>query len=161
MAFNKFGQNEAFDEWSRKIHDIMDEMQKRDFVHFRHSGIWQPATNVYETRDAYHICVDIAGMQVERINVECVDRTHIMIAGRRAQPRPRGVEGPLSVHALEIDEGPFGREIDLPEPIDVEKMEATYSEGYLWITAPRITTHRAVDIRGLLQGGTGTRASVY
>jgi HSP20 family molecular chaperone IbpA len=38
---------------------------------------------------------------------------------------------------MEIDEGAFCREIDLPEPIDVDQMEATYAKGYLWITAYR------------------------
>ena len=51
-----------------------------------------------------------------------------------------GVEGPLSIHAMEIDEGPFRREIELPEAVDVDRMEATYSKGYLWITVPRMTT---------------------
>jgi HSP20 family protein len=139
MSFDKFGQGEGFDEWSQKIHDIMDEMQKRDFVHFRDTGTWQPATNVYETRDHYYICVELAGVREEQIDVECVEGTRIMISGSRAQPRPEGVEGPLSIHAMEIDEGPFLREIDLPEPIDVQELEATYGKGYLWITARRMT----------------------
>jgi HSP20 family protein len=140
MSFGKFGQDREFDEWSRKIHDIMDEMQKRDYVHFTDSGTWQPATNVYETRDAYYICAELAGVRERQINVECLEQSRITIAGSRAQPRPGNVDGPLSVHALEIDEGAFRREIDLPEPINVDKLEATYNEGYLWITAPRMTT---------------------
>lgn len=139
MSFSEFGEGEGFDEWTRKIHDIMDEMEKRDFFRFRDSGTWQPATNVYETRYAYYICVELAGMHVQQIDVECTDQARITISGNRGQPRPEGVEGPLSVHAMEIDEGPFRREIDLPEPIDVEKLEATYSEGFLWITMPRAT----------------------
>jgi HSP20 family protein len=140
MSFGKFGQGDDLDEWSRKIRDIMDEMEKRAFVHFRGSGTWQPATNVYETRDAYYICVDLAGVPRQQIDVECVDRQRITIRGRRGQPRPEGVEGPLSIHAMEVDEGPFWREIDLPEPINVDRLEASYSEGYLWITVPRATT---------------------
>ena len=139
MAFDKFGPGEGFDERSRKIHDIMDEMQKRDFVQFSDTGAWQPATNVYETRDAYFICVELAGVRQQQIDLECVEQTRITIGGNRLQPRPEGVDGPLSVHALEIDEGPFRREIELPEPIDVDKLEASYSEGYLWITVPRTT----------------------
>jgi HSP20 family protein len=140
MSFGKFGQGEDLDEWSRKIHDIMDEMEKRDFVRFRDSGTWQPATNVYETRTAYYLCVELAGVSREGIEVECIDRQRITIRGIRSQPRPRGVEGPLSIHAMEVDEGPFWREIDLPESIDVDHLEATYSEGYLWIIVPRATT---------------------
>ena len=139
MSFGNFGQGAEFDEWSRKIHDIMDEMQKRAFVHFRDTDTWQPATNVYETRDSYVICVDLAGVSQDQVGVECRDLKQIVIEGRRAQPRPEGIEGPLSVHALEIDEGPYLREIDLPEPIDVDCLKAIYSEGYLWIIAPRLT----------------------
>ena len=140
MSFGKFGQGGAFDEWTQKIHDIMDEMLHRDFVHFRDSGVWQPATNVYETREAYYICVELAGVNEQEIDVECADRRRITIQGIRCQPRPGGVDGPLSVHAMEIDDGRFRREIELPEQIDVDRMDAKYGEGYLWITIARITT---------------------
>jgi HSP20 family protein len=139
MAFDDFGQGASFAEWSQNIHDIMDEMLKRSFVRFRDTGTWQPATNVYETRDAYFICVELAGVDREQIDLRCCDHTRISIRGRREQPRPEGVEGPLSVHALEIDEGPFSREIELPEPVEVEQVDAKYSEGYLWITVPKTT----------------------
>jgi len=141
MAFDNFGQGEGFEAWSQNINEIMDEMLKRSFVRFRDTGTWQPATNVYETRDAYHICVELAGVNRDEINLECCEQTRITIQGNRAQPRPAGVEGPLSIHAMEIDEGAFSREIDLPEAIDVDRIEATYGEGYLWITVPRMKRH--------------------
>jgi len=139
MSVGNFGQNEEFEQWSRKIYDIMDEMQKRDFVRFRDSGSWRPAVNVYETRDAYYICVELSGTPHENINVECRDN-QIIVKGVREQPRPTPEQGPLSIHAMEIDEGPFWREVDLPESIDMERIEAAYREGYLWITVPRMTT---------------------
>jgi len=135
----KFGEREEIDDWSGRIHDIMDEMLSRSFVGFRDQGCWQPATNVYETRDRYYICVELAGMDADAIDVECVDNRHVKIRGVRDQPRPAGVPGPLSVHALEIDEGAFRREIDLPDPIDIDHIEAGHSKGYLWITIPKIT----------------------
>jgi HSP20 family molecular chaperone IbpA len=138
MSFAEFGQGEGFQAWSQKIHDIMDEMLRRDFVRFRDSGTWQPATNVYESQDAYYVCVDLAGVKEQEIDVECADQRRITLTGTRAQPRPDNLEGSLSIHALEIDEGPFRREIDLPEGIDVDRVEATYSRGYLWITIPRL-----------------------
>jgi HSP20 family molecular chaperone IbpA len=41
---------------------------------------------------------------------------------------------------MEIDHGPFRREVTLPEPIDVQSVEATYDKGYLWVMLPKITT---------------------
>lgn len=137
MSFGPPGHGGLFDEWTRKIHEIMDEMLRRDFVRFRDSGVWQPATNVYETAEAYYICVELAGVSEEEIDVECSDRRRILIRGTRRQPRPQGVACMLSVHTLEIDDGRFERNIELPEPIDVDRVDARYGEGYLWITAPR------------------------
>lgn len=134
---SKFGSDEPVSEWSRKIGDIMDEMLNRSFVQYKDSGAWQPATDVFESRTSYFICVELAGMEKQDIDVECLDDRRVLVSGRRKQPRPSGMSGPLSVHVLEIDEGPFQREIDLPEPVKVDQVEAGYSKGYLWITLPK------------------------
>jgi HSP20 family molecular chaperone IbpA len=139
MAESKFGHGQGMDEWSRSIGDILDEMRNRSFFDFRDSGAWQPATNVYETAGHYYICVELAGVLVEGISVECLGQNRVAVLGRRRQPRPAGQEGPLSVHVMEIDEGPFAREFDLPEPFDDEASHVSYSEGYLWIILPKIT----------------------
>lgn len=140
MSKKPFGQDDLFDEWSRKLHDIMDQMLEREFVQFRQfrdTGAWQPALNIYETRDNYHICVELAGIDETQISVELRHPSTLIIAGQRDQPCPAGVEGPLSVYALEVDEGAFTREIELPENIAVDHIEATYQTGFLWITVPR------------------------
>src|SRR5262245_55356046 len=130
MAYDKFGVNEAADSWSRKIGDLMDEMLNRSFVHFRDCGTWQPPTNVYETVDAYYVCVELSGVDQDEIDVQCNEHCKLTIRGVRGQPRPEGVESALSVHAMEIDEGPFRREIELPEPVEVDRIEATYVKGF-------------------------------
>lgn len=137
MSFNKFGEDERVNTWSQNIHELMDEMLKRSFVDFRKPGCWQPAINVFESRNSYHICVDLAGVDREQITVECTRNRLISIIGVRDQPRPQCASDPLSVHALEIDEGPFRREVELPEDVRVNAIDATYTKGYLWITLPK------------------------
>jgi len=137
MAFHEFGQGETFETWSRRVEQIMDEMLRRSFVQFRDVGPWQPHTNVYETRTHYYICVELAGVDRSTIDVVCTPPANVRIRGARAQPRPAGVGGPLSVYLLEIDEGPFQREFDLPEPIDIDRVDARYGRGLLWITMPK------------------------
>lgn len=139
MSFNKFGEDERVTSWTKSIQELMEEMQKRSFVDFRKPGCWQPATNVFETRSAYHVCVELAGVERSQIGVETLSNRLIMVTGIREQPRPAAASGPLSVHALEIDEGPFRREVELPEPVKVDAIEATYARGYLWITLPKIS----------------------
>lgn len=137
MLSGNFGGESDFAEWSRRIEQIMDEMLRRTFVQFRDVGAWQPATNVYETRDAYHICVDLAGMERDQVAVHWVSPMRLTIAGWRPQPRPPVSGGELSVHLLEVDEGRFERSIELPDPIDADGVEAWYEKGFLWITAPK------------------------
>lgn len=127
------------DEWSRKINSIMDEMLNRHFFEFRDCGEWQPDANVYESAAAWFVCVDLAGVGEDRIEVHCTDERHLIIVGQRGQPVPPGDEGKLSMQAMEIREGRFRRELELPKEIDIEAVEATYSKGYLWIRLPKLT----------------------
>jgi HSP20 family molecular chaperone IbpA len=138
MSFDKFGQRENVDEWSRKIGDLMDEMMSRSFVGFRDGGTWQPATNVYESAVAYHVCVELAGVESNEIELDCPDRNHVSISGARTQPRHPTLPREVSIHSMEIDEGAFRRDIELPEPVDTARIDASYAKGYLWITIPRL-----------------------
>ncbi len=136
MGTDPFGSDEGMERWTRNVSQIMDEMLKRSFVHFRHAGDFKPPTNVYESPSEYLICVELAGMEFGDIQVECVGLDRVVISGQRVQPRPaEGLE--LSVHVLEIDEGRFRREIELPEPVCVDDVRAKYDAGYLWIALPR------------------------
>lgn len=124
-------------EWSTKIRLIMDEMRKRSFVHFRDSGCWQPAVNLYESDRAFHVCVALAGMRRDGIDVTCLDEHRLVISGHREQPQPADAAAPLSILAMEIDSGNFARQLELPLPFDIENVAATYREGLLWITLPK------------------------
>jgi HSP20 family molecular chaperone IbpA len=133
---SKFGES-GLHEWSQHLEEIMDEMLRRTFVQFRDYGAWRPATNVYETRAAYHVCVDLAGVQREQIQVHCISPTRLTIDGCRPQPRPTPDDVELSIHVLEVDEGRFQRQIELPNAVDAEGIEARYDKGFLWIMAPK------------------------
>ncbi|MFO0839958.1 MAG: Hsp20/alpha crystallin family protein [Phycisphaerae bacterium] len=137
MAIDRFGSDEGVERWTRNVSEIMDEMLKRSFVQFRQEGAWKPPTNVYETPEAYFVCVELAGMIIDEIQVECIGSDRLIISGQRAQPRPNANCEELSIHVLEIDEGRFRREVELPEPLRVDDVQATYDKGYLWITLPR------------------------
>lgn len=140
MKFSKFSEGQGMEEWSRRVCDIMDEMLKRHFVEFRNAGAWRPAVNLYETAEAYHVCLDLPGMREDEIEVHCDGQTRVTVYGGRVRPRPADLpaDAPLSVHLMEIDEGPFRREIELPAPFEMDAVEAAYRLGFLWITLPKI-----------------------
>ncbi len=134
MGVQHFGHGEGIRDWARRIQDIMDEMRNRSFCDYRATGAWLPSVNIYETRQSYHVCVELAGLEPESVTVECPDSRHVCISGQRCRPRGPWQETPFSVELMEIDEGPFQRLIDFSEPIEVQAVEVWYDNGYLWIT---------------------------
>jgi len=138
MSFGKHG--ESIKDWTRKIHHIMDEMRNRTFCDYRLTGTWAPTLNLYESRAAYYLCVELAGLSPESVAVECSDPNRVRISGSRGQPRGPSQEAPFSIEVMEIDEGPFHREIDLHEPVAADSIEVLYDRGYLWVILRKMTT---------------------
>lgn len=135
-----FGERQGYEEWSRQIHEMMDQMLRRHFVDFRTpDDSWAPATNVYEAQTAFYVCVDLAAVDEQAIRVECVGPRSVQVSGCRAKPLPADEPGPLAFHLMEIPEGPFRREIELPAAIDVDRVDARHVKGYLWIRLPKST----------------------
>jgi len=115
-------------------------MQKGFYSFFPHQT-WTPTVNLYETDGAYLICVDLAGVEKGKIDIEVVEQ-RVTIKGNRAVPacadtdavagRPR-----TRLHLMEIDHGPFAREVELPQNVQRDLIGAKYTDGMLWIELPK------------------------
>lgn len=138
MSFKKFGSGDELGDLSRHILQMMDQMVQRRYVEFRDVGSWQPATNVYESNDAYVVCVELAGVNQEQIDIHVDEQRRLIICGRRTQPQCLKIMAELRVHMMEIAEGPFSRQIEMPYAVDVSRIEATYERGFLWICVPKL-----------------------
>ena len=104
---------------------------------------WQPRLNFYETSDRYLVCVELAGMRREEIDLSVLDGA-LYLRGTRKRPgipaAPSETDTPLvSVHVMEIDSGPFHRKLPVPSDSKVDEITARYKQGYLWIVLPRET----------------------
>ena len=66
-----------------------------------------------------------------------VEPQRLSISGMRDVPQPIDAESrALQMIAMEIDYGPFEREVQLPAEIDVKKVRAEQRNGLLWIYLP-------------------------
>jgi HSP20 family molecular chaperone IbpA len=128
------------DEWSHKIGELLDQMHNRSFFEFRRSGAWQPRVNLYASAAAYHVCVELAGLERDAIGVECPDERRLRIVGRRSRPTIHMLVDECSVEVMEIDEGGFSRDIELPMSVDRAEIQIAYERGFLWITLPKSKT---------------------
>ena len=113
-----------------------EEMITRQYISFSQADAWRPDVNIYETSQALIVCVNIAGMKPDEFEVDVVDGA-LVIRGRRPAPVPDAHGSEIGVHLMEIDNGPFCRQLTLPSTIDREAIIADYRDGLLWIHLPK------------------------
>jgi HSP20 family protein len=97
---------------------------------------WRPAINAYRCKDCIRVCVDLAG--VDRSDIDLVITSQCLsIRGVRDVPEPsHEARRAMQMIAMEIDYGPFERELRLPVEVKVDKVHAEQKNGLLWIHLP-------------------------
>jgi HSP20 family molecular chaperone IbpA len=141
----------SFSNISRQANRLIDQMQKAYF-NFCPSETWTPSVNLYETYDAYLVCVDLAGVDKDKIEVEVTGQV-LKLRGTRAVPAHEdaaaepGHQGPrrVRIHLMEIDHGGFCREVELPEDVDKDRIAANHRNGLLWIELPKTAVREAAE----------------
>lgn len=113
-----------------------EELLSGPYIRFSPTDAWRPNLNIYESRQAFLICVDLAGMKPEEINVD-VNGNIFSIRGERSAPMPSRASE-IGVHLMEIDTGVFCRQVELPTPVDRSAVTAHYRDGLLWVTLPKV-----------------------
>lgn len=122
---------------ARQMSRIVDQLGK-GYYGFRPNESWVPSANLYETDSAYLVCVDLAGVDRNKIDITVVDQ-RLTLRGHRPAPVPEQAEskGTLRVHLMEIDHGAFSRDVELPADVDRNAIRATHRNGLLWIELPK------------------------
>src|SRR5215470_7680594 len=117
------------------LHDVTYELSRSQFSRFAPQA-WAPAVNAYRCQECIRICVDLAGVERSLIDLT-VEPRRVVIRGTRELPEPSDDEGcALQLLAMEIDYGPFIREVPLPAEVEIEQAHAEQRNGLLWISLP-------------------------
>ena len=133
-----------FGHLARQMNKLVDQMHK-GYYNFLPSETWAPNVNLYETENAYLVCVDLAGVDKEKIDLVVADG-RLKLRGQRPAPTTpedgSSAESDLShkrvrVHLMEIDHGQFAREVELPQDVVHEQIKANYRNGLLWVEIPK------------------------
>ncbi len=96
--------------------------------------IWKPQMDILETRNGIIIHAEIAGVRKEDIVIE-VSNKAVKISGSRKTNHP---DSTATYRLAEIQCGQFERVLYLPTIIDVEKISATFSNGFLELTLGKL-----------------------
>lgn len=132
----------GFDRLAGRIREMMQEMRGPNYFCSHARPSWTPRMNMYETDTHVIICLEIAGLDPDEIDLRLTDGV-LQIEGSRGRPIiPDELADTLSldevsVHTMEIDSGKFCRDVSLPAEIDTEETIASYRQGLLWIVAPK------------------------
>jgi HSP20 family protein len=94
--------------------------------------VYRPEVDVYRTEDppSLTVLVELPGIDPVEVQV-VVSSQALLVAGERRRPRDCG-----HYQQMEIDYGPFQRQVTLTDDIDPEEATATYERGILVVRLP-------------------------
>lgn len=128
---------EPFEGLSRiqsRINDLFDDTFGRSRAQqSAAAGVWYPAVDVLESKDAYLIRAELPGMKKEDFNLEIHDGSLILSGERKLEQAADGVE----YHRVERVTGKFTRSFFLPQTVKSDAIKATYRDGILEIHVPK------------------------
>jgi len=97
----------------------------------RHSHLWRPPTDAYETENAFIVVVEAAGMRGAEFSVT-FERQILWIRGSRGDDG-----GSKAYHQMEIAYGEFETGVHVQAPVDESAIEASYNDGFLRVILPK------------------------
>ena len=129
---------EPFEGLSRlhgRINDLFDESVGRArAVPSATAGVWLPAVDILESKDAYLIRAELPGMKKEDFKLEVNEGTLTLSGERKPEVLTNGVE----YHRSERVNGRFSRSFYLPQTVKQDGIKATYRDGILEIHVPKV-----------------------
>ena len=94
---------------------------------------FRPNVDSFHTDDPHELTViaELPGVDPQSLSIVVGERV-LLIGGERVRPRVDG----CVYQQMEIEYGPFQRQVRLPEDIDPERAQARYDHGVVTISLP-------------------------
>lgn len=104
---------------------------------------FRPAVDVQETDEAFLVEADIPGLKKEDIQIEILEDT-VSIQGARTQQSEEKTD---NYHRIERHYGSFKRSFRIPGGFKHDKVKATFTDGVLRLTLPKLEEQKAKQIK--------------
>jgi HSP20 family protein len=92
-----------------------------------------PALNIWSNEEGLVVNAEVPGIDVKDIDISVVGETLTLSGARKSEDLEEG----FRYHRQERGSGKFNRSVELPFPVDIDKVEATFKNGVLHISLPR------------------------
>jgi len=99
-------------------------------------GAWAPPVDILERQDHLVIRAEVPGVHKEDMDVR-IENGVLTLHGERKEEQETKEE---NAHLTERVYGSFTRSFSLPTTVDATKVTATYKDGVLEVTVPKVET---------------------
>ena len=127
------------DEMDRLLDDFYGRMTPSGESY---EGDWLPPMDMKETDNEIVASIELPGLTKDEIKVS-VKHDLLSISGEKKQMKTEEKE---NVHRVERSYGYFKRSVVLPIEVDSAKVRASFKDGVLSITLPKVESKRPKEI---------------
>ncbi len=147
-----FGSIERWWDPFRNISDIQGEVNRlfdsfsgRPRAVATGSGVrmWAPVLDMHETKDDLVLNFELPGVREKEVSLS-ITGDLLTVKGERGLNRDLTDE---SYHHVERVYGKFERSVQLPVPVQAEKVKATYRDGVLEVLLPKVDEVKPKEIK--------------
>jgi HSP20 family protein len=110
---------------------------------------WAPPCDVFESKDALKIVVELPGVKPEDVKLSLENQSLTI----RSEKKQAAEEASERLHRYERLYGVFERSFSLPNTVDVERVDAAFENGVLTINLPKVerAKPREIPVKGRKQ----------
>lgn len=112
------------------------------------TGVWNPAVDVYETKDSIVLKADLPEVNKEDVDI-FVQGNMLTLRGERKHEREVKEK---DYYRMERSYGTFSRSFTLPGTVEPDKIEATFAGGVLTMTLPKKEESKPKQIKVKVEG---------
>jgi HSP20 family protein len=146
------------DRWSRfsrfdPLRDLVDmqsEMSRALDTYFGQRArpapverAWVPPVDIFETKDDLVVAVELPGVREKDVQLSLVGE----MLSLRGQRQPNAEVREENYYRIERWSGPFERHVQLPIPVQADRVRATYRDGMLEIRLPKVEENKPREIK--------------
>lgn len=120
-----------FEQLRREMQRLLDTPGRAEYGQLG-SGVFPPI-NLSQDADHFYVRAEVPGIKASELSITAV-KNRLTIAGKREIPSEHER---VSYHRRERPEGAFNRTLTLPTDLDVERIDARYTDGVLTLKLPK------------------------
>ena len=140
MTLIRFEPHRSFEKLSKRLSELSDEMEKG--VSFEIGG-FNPRIDITEDDNHLFIDAELPGVNKKDVKISVNEDRMLTIRGKKAKTEKAKEK---NYHRTERIFGEFERSFQMPENVDLEKINAKYDDGVLKVSIPKVEPPKPKEI---------------